>query len=132
MTPSNHTTSQQRRYNIAATSRRCSDVVTTLLLRCVFAGMCVKFCWISSSHCWASDLPGLHFLPRPVDTESIATQHSVERMHGVDSTLKRRWFNAVCQLGRYFSDCTNAQPVWSGTLLIASLRFTYSVGSGVT
>ena len=33
-----HTTSQQRRYNIAATSWRCSDVVTTLLWRCVFAG----------------------------------------------------------------------------------------------
>ena len=27
----------QRRYNVAATSHRCSDVVTTLLLRCVFA-----------------------------------------------------------------------------------------------
>ena len=28
----------QRRYNVAATSRSCSDVVTTLLLSCVFAG----------------------------------------------------------------------------------------------
>ena len=27
----------QRRYNVAATSRRCSDAVTTLLLCCVFA-----------------------------------------------------------------------------------------------
>ena len=35
--PSKHTTSQQRRYNVAATSRRCSDVVTTLFVRCVFA-----------------------------------------------------------------------------------------------
>ena len=34
--PSKHTTSQQRLYNDAATSR-CSDVVTTLLGRCVFA-----------------------------------------------------------------------------------------------
>ena len=30
----------QRRYKVAATSRRCSDVVTTLWLRCVFAGYC--------------------------------------------------------------------------------------------
>ena len=29
----------QRRYNVAATLRRSSDVVTTLLLRCVFAGV---------------------------------------------------------------------------------------------
>ena len=28
----------QRRYNVAATSRRCSDVLTTFLRRCVFAG----------------------------------------------------------------------------------------------
>ena len=28
----------QRRKNVAATSWRCSDVVTTLLRRCVFAG----------------------------------------------------------------------------------------------
>ena len=28
----------QRRNNVAAMSRHCSDVVTTLLLRCVFAG----------------------------------------------------------------------------------------------
>ena len=34
--PSKHT---QRRYNVAATSRRCSDVVTTLLWRYVFAGV---------------------------------------------------------------------------------------------
>ena len=33
-----HATSHQRRYNVAATSRRWSDVVTTLLRRCVFAG----------------------------------------------------------------------------------------------
>ena len=33
-TPAN----KQRRYNVSATSRRCSDVVTTLLLRCVCAG----------------------------------------------------------------------------------------------
>ena len=39
--PSKHTTSQKRRYNVAATSWRCSDVVTTLLRRCVFAGYCV-------------------------------------------------------------------------------------------
>ena len=38
--PSKHTTSQQRRYNVAATSWRCSDVVTTL---------CV--CW---EHEWSS------------------------------------------------------------------------------
>ena len=39
-----NTQSQQRRYNVAATSRRCCDVVTTLLWRCVFAGMSgVKF-----------------------------------------------------------------------------------------
>ena len=30
----------QRRYKVAATSRRCSDVVRTLWLRCVFAGYC--------------------------------------------------------------------------------------------
>ena len=36
--PSKHTMSQKRRYNVAATSRRCSDVVTTLLRRCAFAG----------------------------------------------------------------------------------------------
>ena len=29
----------QHGYNVAATSRRCSDVVTTLLRRCVLAGM---------------------------------------------------------------------------------------------
>ena len=29
---------KQRRYNVAATSRRCSDAVTTLLRRGVFAG----------------------------------------------------------------------------------------------
>ena len=33
--PSKHITMQQRRYNVAATSLRCSDVVTTLLGRCV-------------------------------------------------------------------------------------------------
>ena len=37
--PSKHTASLQRRYNVAATSRRCSDVVTTLLRHCVFAGL---------------------------------------------------------------------------------------------
>ena len=37
--PSKHSQSQKRRYNVAATSRHCSDVVTTLLQRCVFAGM---------------------------------------------------------------------------------------------
>ena len=36
--PSNHTISQKRRYKIAATSQRCSDDVTTLLQRYVFAG----------------------------------------------------------------------------------------------
>ena len=36
--PSKHKTLQQRRDNVAATSRRCSDVVKTLLGRCVFAG----------------------------------------------------------------------------------------------
>ena len=36
--PSKHTTWLQHRYNVAATSRRCKDVVTTLLRRCVFAG----------------------------------------------------------------------------------------------
>ena len=36
--PSKHTTSQERRYNVAATSRRCRDVVSTLFGRCVFAG----------------------------------------------------------------------------------------------
>ena len=35
--PSKHTTSQKCRYNVAATSRRCSDIETTLLLRCVYA-----------------------------------------------------------------------------------------------
>ena len=39
LVPDKHVTSQQRRYNVAATSRRCSDVVTTLLIRCVFAGL---------------------------------------------------------------------------------------------
>ena len=34
-----NTQSQQRRYNVAATSRRCRDVVTALLGRCVFAAM---------------------------------------------------------------------------------------------
>ena len=33
-----HTSCLQRRYNVAATSRRCSDVVPTLMRRCVFAG----------------------------------------------------------------------------------------------
>ena len=37
--PSKHTRSQERHYNVAATSRRCSDVVTTLLRCCVFAGL---------------------------------------------------------------------------------------------
>ena len=41
MEPSKHTMSQQRRYNVAATSRRCSDVVTTFLRHCVFAGKLV-------------------------------------------------------------------------------------------
>ena len=40
--PSKHTTSPQRRYNVAATSRRCSDVVTTLWRRCVFTGTLLK------------------------------------------------------------------------------------------
>ena len=35
---SKHTTMPQRRYIVAATSRRCSNVVTTLLWRFVFAG----------------------------------------------------------------------------------------------
>ena len=33
----------KRRYNVAVTSRRCSDIVTTLLLRCVFAGESLRF-----------------------------------------------------------------------------------------
>ena len=37
-TTQKHTTSQQRRYNVAATSQRCSEVVTTLSGRCMFAG----------------------------------------------------------------------------------------------
>ena len=41
--PNKHTTSQERRYNVAATSRRCSDVVTTLLRHCVFAGRIPKY-----------------------------------------------------------------------------------------
>ena len=36
--PGKHTTSQKRRYNVAATSWRCSDVVTTLWRRYAFAG----------------------------------------------------------------------------------------------
>ena len=36
--PSKHTASQERRYSVAATSRRCSDIVTTLMQRFVFAG----------------------------------------------------------------------------------------------
>ena len=36
--PNRHTTSQEGRNNVAATSQRCSDVVTTLLRRYVFAG----------------------------------------------------------------------------------------------
>ena len=36
--PSKHTTSLKRRYNVVATSWRCSNVVTTSLRRCVFAG----------------------------------------------------------------------------------------------
>ena len=35
--PSKHTTLLQRHYNVAATSRRCSDVVRMLLRRCLFA-----------------------------------------------------------------------------------------------
>ena len=35
--PSKHTTSLQRRYNVAATLRRCSDVVTTLMRRSLSA-----------------------------------------------------------------------------------------------
>ena len=31
--PSKHTTSQESRYNVAATSRRCNDVVATLCVR---------------------------------------------------------------------------------------------------
>ena len=38
MLPSKHTTSQQMRYNVAATSWRCWNVVTTFWRRCVFAG----------------------------------------------------------------------------------------------
>ena len=33
-----NTTAQQRRYNVAATSGCCSDVITTFLRRYVFAG----------------------------------------------------------------------------------------------
>ena len=43
LAPNKYTTSLARRYNIATTSRRCSDVVTTLLQRCVFAGLLIKF-----------------------------------------------------------------------------------------
>ena len=41
--PSKHTTSQKRRYNVAATSRRCSDVVATLCVcwvDCALIGVC--------------------------------------------------------------------------------------------
>ena len=40
--PSKHTTSQRRRYNVAATSWRCSDVVTTFLRRVCLLGMFLK------------------------------------------------------------------------------------------
>ena len=46
--PSKHTTSKQRRYNVAATSWRYSDFVTTLFRHCVFAGgvlLVVFFCF---------------------------------------------------------------------------------------
>ena len=48
--PSKPTTSQQRRYNVAATSRRCSDVVTTFLRRWVFARLGLS----------VGNLPGLY------------------------------------------------------------------------
>ena len=41
--------SQQRRYNVAAASWRCNDVVTTLLGRCVFAGANVIGMFISTN-----------------------------------------------------------------------------------
>ena len=37
--PSKHTTWLQHRYNVAATSRRFRDAVTTLMRRCEFAGI---------------------------------------------------------------------------------------------
>ena len=38
--PSKHTMWLQRRYNVAATSWRCSDVVTMLMRRCALVGLC--------------------------------------------------------------------------------------------
>ena len=49
--PSKHTTSQQLRYNVAATSRRCSDIVTTLFGRCLVVvcllGGFLKWHWLN-------------------------------------------------------------------------------------
>ena len=42
MQPGKHTTSQQHRYNVTATSWRCNDIVTTLWRCCVFAGRMIK------------------------------------------------------------------------------------------
>ena len=52
--PSKHTTPQKRRYNVAATSRRCTDVVTTLLQRCVFVGVCSLYT-DQTNHCTKLD-----------------------------------------------------------------------------
>ena len=37
----------QRRYNVTTLQRRCNDVVTTLLQRCVFAGVYTNCRWIN-------------------------------------------------------------------------------------
>ena len=41
-TQQTHNIAKRRHYNVTATSRHCSDVVTTLLRRCLFAGTGVK------------------------------------------------------------------------------------------
>ena len=45
----------QRRNNVAATSQRCSDAVTTLMQRCVFAGF--SFSGVVISYTISHQLP---------------------------------------------------------------------------
>ena len=62
--------STQRRNNVVATSRRCCDVVTTLLGRCVFAGYILEHI-VYPQHVWQSKSSGLTtFIQRRLNVDA--------------------------------------------------------------
>ena len=100
--PKKHTTSQRRRYNVA-TSRRCSDVVTTLLGCCVFAGRYIAKEGNSDIEIFAAaTLKGNNLLPKfillraepPFGKDSTITEDTASPLLKLSPYIKcQQWFS---------------------------------------